>query len=95
MEKNIDQNLRNRLDGENIKTDVVKSLKLIDSKFNKDDGDHIINTEEDDGVIMPWPELFSQELREKNEGSLIEEEDIQMLPNNFYKELLLENFNFK
>jgi hypothetical protein len=51
--------------------------------------------EEDGGAIMSWPELFSQELREKNEGSLIEEEDVQMLPNNFFKELLLENIKFE
>nr|QSD99884.1 NAC family transcription factor [Melilotus albus] len=97
--ENIEQNSRNQLDSGNIKNKVVKSTNPTEAKFNKEDGDHIISEEEeeeeDGGDNMPWAERFSWQLRETNKGSLIEEEDVQMLPNNFYKDLLLENISFK
>jgi hypothetical protein len=52
-----------------------------------------VDGDEDDDASMSWPELFSLQLREMCEGCLIEEEDVPMISNPFYKDLLLENIN--
>jgi hypothetical protein len=63
----------------------------------EDDGNVIINTEEDDSKedegdgTMSWPKYFAQELINKNEGCLMREENVTMISNNFNKELLLES----
>ncbi|PNY03495.1 NAC domain-containing protein, partial [Trifolium pratense] len=54
--------------------------------------DLIMSNEEEGGVTMSWPELFAQELLKNNKGCLIEE-DVSMLSNDFYKDLLFENNN--
>jgi hypothetical protein len=59
--------------------------------MNKEDVDVIMN--KDDDAIMSWHELFFHCSRKMNEGCLIKEEDISMLSNNFYNNLLLENIN--
>jgi hypothetical protein len=75
--------------------------KDVECTVNKeDDGDIIINNdndlimskEEEGCVTMSWPELFAQELLKKNEGCLIKEEDVPMLSNDFYKDLLCEKY---
>lgn len=65
--------------------------------MNKDDdGESIVDEEEDDGDDgMTWPEIFAKELIEMNEGCLLEEEEVQMIPNKFHEELLLDNTNIK
>lgn len=77
--ENIDPYSRNQLDSGNIKTGVVKSTNTTEAKFNKEDGDHIVNKDEDGDIS--WSELLARQLLEANEGSLIEEEDIEMIPN--------------
>ncbi|AES59477.1 hypothetical protein MTR_1g019820 [Medicago truncatula] len=66
-------------DSGNIKIDLVKSANTTEEKSNKEDGDRIINKDEDGDIS--WPEFFARQLLEGNEGSLIEEEDIEMIPN--------------
>ncbi|WJX17684.1 hypothetical protein P8452_07570 [Trifolium repens] len=80
--------------------------KDVECTVNKeDDGDIIINNDsdlivskEEEGcvgcVTMSWPELFAQELLKKNEGCLIKEEDVPMLSNDFYKDLLFEKYKY-
>ncbi|KAK2454447.1 NAC domain-containing protein [Trifolium repens] len=108
LEENIGQKPRNQLDSENNKTDAVRITNETEREFNKDvectmnkedDGDIIINNDNDlivskeEGcVTMSWPELFAQELLKKNEGCLIKEEDVPMLSNDFYKDLLFEKY---
>nr|QSD99879.1 NAC family transcription factor [Melilotus albus] len=80
--ENIDQNPRNQLNNRNNETE--------------DDGKCIIKEEEeeeDGDASMSWPELFSLQLRNMDEGCLIKEEDVPMISNKFYKDLLLENIN--
>lgn len=79
MGKNIDQNQNNQLNNGKNKIE--------------DDGDVITSKEEDGDTTMSWPELFSLQLRNMNEGCLIEEEDVPMIYNQFYKDLLSENIN--
>nr|QSD99877.1 NAC family transcription factor [Melilotus albus] len=64
---------------------------LIMSK--EKDGDVIMNKEENGDASMSWPELFSRQLMDANEGCLIKEEDVKMISNEFYKDLLLENID--
>jgi hypothetical protein len=108
LEENIGQKPRNQLDSENNKTDAVRITNETEREFNKDvectmnkedDGDIIINNDNDlimskeEGcVTMSWPELFAQGLLKKNEGCLIKEEDVPMLSNDFYKDLLFEKY---
>ncbi|CAJ2678994.1 unnamed protein product [Trifolium pratense] len=70
----------------------------VECIMNKeDDGDIIIDTEEDDSKeeegdgTISWPKYFSQELINKNEGCLMGEENVPMISNNFNKELLFES----
>ena len=79
MGENIDQNPNNQLNNGKNKIE--------------DDGDVTTGKEENSDAIMSWPELFSLRLREMNGGCLIEEEDVPMISNQFYKDLLLENIN--
>lgn len=71
--------LQENNDSGNIKIDLVKSANTTEEKSNKEDGDRIINKDEDGDIS--WPEFFARQLLEGNEGSLIEEEDIEMIPN--------------
>ncbi|XP_061348887.1 NAC domain-containing protein 41-like [Gastrolobium bilobum] len=52
----------------------------------------VYKEKEDDGLTMTWPHLFSMQMREAN-GVLVQEEEIQMLPNTFYNEFLLERLS--
>ncbi|XP_061359416.1 NAC domain-containing protein 2-like [Gastrolobium bilobum] len=52
----------------------------------------VYKKQEDDDLTMTWPELFSLQMREAN-GFLVQEEEIQMLPNTFYHEFLLERLS--
>nr|QSD99882.1 NAC family transcription factor [Melilotus albus] len=83
---------------------IYMDMENGDLIMSKEDGDGVMNKEEkdeeeedeeeeDSDLHMTW--LLSMQLREKNEGCLIEDEDVQMLPNNFYKDLLSENFDIK
>nr|XP_027189267.1 uncharacterized protein LOC101512204 [Cicer arietinum] len=78
--------------------DIIMNKEVCDLIMNKEeeDGDLIMNKEEEDGdQNIIEPELFAMQLKSVNEGCLIEEEDVPMISNDFYKYLLLENFYIK
>ncbi|XP_027364303.1 NAC domain-containing protein 2-like [Abrus precatorius] len=52
------------------------------------------NKDEDGDINMSWPELFSLQLR-NFKGCLIQEEEIPMIPNTFYMDLMSENIRSK
>ncbi|GAU45766.1 hypothetical protein TSUD_24300 [Trifolium subterraneum] len=87
----------NETDGEFNKEEHVECTMNIEDDgdiiiINDDDDDLIMSKEEEGGVTMSWPEFFAQELLKKNEGCLIEEEDVPMLSNDYYKDLLFEKY---
>ncbi|KAJ1405212.1 NAC domain [Sesbania bispinosa] len=69
----------------------VNRTKVVETTSTKSKSEY---KEEDGNVTMFGPESFSMELREF-EGCLIQEEDIPLLPNPFYLDLLLEMIDIK
>lgn len=79
MGKNIYQQSRKQSnDEEDNKSELTETNSRKECNSNK---------EEDGDVAMSWPKCFSNELMD---GKLIEEEEIQLDPNQFNKELLSE-----
>lgn len=62
---------------------MIESPTKKECECNKEEEE-----EDDDDVNMSWLEYFANELWMTNGEKLIEEEDIQLFPNQFNKDLL-------
>ncbi|XP_061357977.1 NAC domain-containing protein 83-like [Gastrolobium bilobum] len=84
---------RNVCSGEDIHQEPRKQVECGDKRTKEvmisARTELVYKEDEDDDLTMIWPELFSLQLRKAN-GGLVQEKEIQMLPNTFYYELLLE-----
>ncbi|XP_061370138.1 uncharacterized protein LOC133312881 [Gastrolobium bilobum] len=84
---------RNVCSGEDIHQEPRKQVECGDKRTKEVEisarTELVYKEDEDDVFTMIWPELFPLQLRKAN-GGLVQEKEIQMLPNTFYTELLLE-----